>query len=296
MDQRVKKLLGEGPYPFSTDDFNNDGPIEAFTGRGMIILSQKYSFDMPKGTHHHSSYEFLIPLSDTSYTSLENRHVAFDTGKLFPINSEQSHGFYKPMENCHIFAFQIDKDAINEVSIQLYKKNKIEFKNESINMGSELNGLLQMFMNETRSPQPGTDFALSNITNLIIFNVLRDFSSNAPKLFTEKNYCERDNINRAINFLREEFSRNFSLEDVANIANLSPYHFIRIFKSITGKTPYNYLLDIKIEKSIELLALKNHTITEICFLCGFNNLEHFSSVFKRKVGILPSQYRKIKTE
>jgi AraC-like DNA-binding protein len=93
--------------------------------------------------------------------------------------------------------------------------------------------------------------------------------------------------------LREEYSNSFSLEDVARIANLSPYHFIRTFKSMTGKTPYDYLLDVKIENSKNLLKLKNYTITDICFHCGFNNLEHFSSVFKRKVGIIPSQYRKL---
>ncbi len=294
MDQRVKKLLGEGPYPFPTEDLNSDGPIEIYSGRGMIILSQKYCLDMPKGTHHHSSYEFLLPLSEMSFTSIENRHVTFDKGKLFPINSEQVHGFYKPTENCHLFAFQIDCDTLNSISLQLCNKGNVTFVNESASLGSEVSSLLKMFMTEARYMQSGIDLILNNITNLIVLNLLRELKNNLPTHISEKNYCERDNINKAINYLRDQYNKNFSLEDIASIANLSPFHFIRIFKSTTGKTPYNYLLDIKIEKAKELLVLKKHTITEICFLCGFNNLEHFSSVFKRKVGLLPSQYRKLK--
>ncbi len=294
MDQRIKKLLGEGPYPFSTDQVNNEGPIETFTGRTMIILTQKCGLDMPKGGHTHSSYEFSIPLSEMSTTSLENKPVAFEKDKLFPINAEQFHGFLKPTSNCQFLTFQIDKDTLNDISMQFCNKGNVSFVNESVSVGSGVSSLLKMFMTEAKYMQNGIDLILNNITNLIVLNLLRELKSNLPTHISEKNYCERDNINRAINYLRDQYNNNFSLEDIANVANLSPFHFIRIFKATTGKTPYNYLLDIKIEKAKELLVLKKHTITEICFLCGFNNLEHFSSVFKRKVGLLPSQYRKLK--
>ncbi len=292
MNQRMRRLLGEGPYPFTSDQVNNEGPIEAFVGRGMIVLSQKYSLNMPKGTHCHDSYEFLVPLTDMSHTCLDKRPIIFDKSRLLPINSGQEHGFSKPAGNCHFYAFQVDNYTLNDIALQFCNKGQVVFSNESMDLCPEILPLLNMFKNETKYMQTGIDLILDNISSLVVINLLRSVKSNLPRLVTEKNYCERDNINRAINFLREEYSKNFSLEEVARVANLSPYHFIRIFKSVTGKTPYNYLLDIKIEKSKELLRLKTSTITEICFKCGFNNLEHFSSVFKRKVGILPSQYRK----
>ncbi len=74
---------------------------------------------------------------------------------------------------------------------------------------------------------------------------------------------------------------------------MSPYHFIRIFKNETGKTPYEYLVDIKIEKACSLLRRSNLSVTEICFLCGFNSSSHFSTVFKQKIGVSPSMYRQL---
>jgi len=293
MDERIKRLLGDGPYPFPTDEIDGESNIDAFVGQGMIILASKGSINMPKASHSHTSYEFLIPLSDMPYAGVETRIFNFEKNKLFPLNSEQSHGPVKEILGCNLLAFQIDKDTFNDISYSLCKKNNVTFENESFKIEPEMYGLLRMFMEETRNLQAGSDFILQNIINLIAINLLRQLKSNIPKLITEYNYCERENINRAISYLREEYNNSFSLEDVARIANLSPYHFIRTFKSMTGKTPYDYLLDVKIEKSKKLLKLKGYTITDICFHCGFNNLEHFSSVFKRKVGILPSKYRKL---
>ncbi len=292
MEKRLKRLLGDGPYPFSFED-NSESPIEAYTGNGMAVLSQKHAADMPCGTHTHSSYEFVIPIINMNNTVVENKAFIFEYQKIFPLNSGQSHGFSKPTANCQLFALQIDKDFINDISLQLCNTGNVCFTNESTKIGSELNSLLNMYMLEARNRQTGTDFILNNITNLVVISLLRTLKSNLPSPITEKNYTERDNINKAINFIRDNYNKSFSLDEVANTANLSPYHFIRIFKASTGKTPYDYLLDIKVEKAKELLKVNKYTITEICFRCGFNNLEHFSSVFKRKVGILPSQYRKL---
>lgn len=90
----------------------------------------------------------------------------------------------------------------------------------------------------------------------------------------------------------ENYTKEYSLEEVAQLANLSPYYFIKVFKTQTGKTPYDFLVDIKINKACTLLKTSSNTITEICEYCGFSNSSHFTNVFKRKMGVSPSEYRK----
>lgn len=293
MDERMKRLLGDGPYPFPIGDISNESVIDTFVGQGMIVISPKGSFNMPIGKHTHKSYEFLLPISDMPYTLVENKSTYFENNRLFPINSEQSHGPSKVIKGCKLLAFQIDTDTFNDISHPFCNKKDITFENNNFKIGNEIFSLLKMFTEETSNLQTASEFIQQNIINLIVINLLRQINSNIPKLITEKNYCEKENINRAICYLHEEFNNDFSLEEVARVANLSQYHFIRIFKTITGKTPYDYLLDIKIQKSKELLKIKRYTITDICFMCGFNNPGHFSTVFKRKVGVLPSQYRQL---
>lgn len=90
----------------------------------------------------------------------------------------------------------------------------------------------------------------------------------------------------------ENYTGNYSLQEVSRVANLSPYHFIRVFRAETGKTPYDFLLDVKIEKSKEMLKSVSKTVTDACFGCGFNNISHFTVAFKKRVGVTPSDYRK----
>ncbi len=296
MDENMRRMLGDGPYPFPVEDIGTGEIVDSYIGPGMIILTSKGSMFMPRGSHAHESYEFLIPLSDMQNTAIDRKIISIEKNRLLPLNSEQFHGLSKEIHGCRLFAFQIDKDVLNQISYSICNKSEISFQNESYIIGNEIQNLLRMFMIEARNIQAGRDFILQNLVNLIVINLLRQLKSNIPAIFTEHSYCERDNINRAISYLREQFTKEYSLDEVAGIANLSPYHFIRTFKSMTGKTPYDYLLDVKMEKAKELLKQKGYTITEICFICGFNNLEHFASVFKRKVGTLPSQYRKLSTE
>jgi len=79
---------------------------------------------------------------------------------------------------------------------------------------------------------------------------------------------------------------------MADIAKMDRYSFIRSFKAQIGKTPYEFLLDLKIEKAKKMLASKDYSITEISMICDFSSHSHFTTTFKKKTGISPSEYRK----
>jgi len=100
------------------------------------------------------------------------------------------------------------------------------------------------------------------------------------------------NINESIKYLEENYQKEYCLEDLAQAANLSPYHFIRVFKSQTGKTPYEFLMDLKLQKAKEMLLDSTKTITEICSELGFSSPSHFAAVFSKNVGETPKAYRK----
>ena len=112
------------------------------------------------------------------------------------------------------------------------------------------------------------------------------------KAMSKCNHLEKNGIDKVATFIAENYDGEFSMEELAGLVHLSPYHFIRVFKSYTGKTPYQFFLDERIKKAKELLRYNKYSITEVCFLCNFKNTIHFASVFKRKVGMLPSAYRK----
>ena len=78
---------------------------------------------------------------------------------------------------------------------------------------------------------------------------------------------------------------------VAEMCNLGSFQFSRVFKKEQGLTFQQYVVQYRIKKAIELINSKGAYITDVAFDVGFNDLSYFARVFKRYVGICPSEYK-----
>jgi AraC-like DNA-binding protein len=90
---------------------------------------------------------------------------------------------------------------------------------------------------------------------------------------------------QAREFMRHAYGTPVSLPDVAARANLSPYHFLRVYKRACGETPHEFLTRLRIERAKTLLARGSHNVTEACFEVGFSSLGSFSNLFAYRVGL-----------
>lgn len=75
---------------------------------------------------------------------------------------------------------------------------------------------------------------------------------------------------------------------------ISQFHFSHLFKQSLGTTPYQYLLQQRVERAKQLLKQNNHSIMEIAFLCGFNSHSYLSKQFRQLAGMTPKAYRTLK--
>jgi AraC-like DNA-binding protein len=96
----------------------------------------------------------------------------------------------------------------------------------------------------------------------------------------------------ARDFMRYAYACPISLPDISAQANLSPYHFLRVHKLAYGETPHEFLTRLRIEWAKTLLARGSHNVTEACFEVGFSSLGSFSALFRERVGLSPSEYRR----
>ncbi|MCP3099677.1 AraC family transcriptional regulator [Myxococcus sp. K15C18031901] len=102
----------------------------------------------------------------------------------------------------------------------------------------------------------------------------------------------RDSIYAALAAIEASSTEELALGDLANIAGLSPYHFLRVFKRETGVTPHRFLLQTRVRRALELLRDTNRPVTEIAFDVGFGDLSNFINTFRREVGASPARFRK----
>jgi AraC-like DNA-binding protein len=98
-------------------------------------------------------------------------------------------------------------------------------------------------------------------------------------------------VKRAKEYLTENFNKNISLESLAQIAYLSPFHLLRAFRKAVGLPPHEYLINVRVEHARQLLA-QGRAITDVAFETGFCDQCHLNRHFKRIVGVTPGHYLK----
>jgi transcriptional regulator GlxA family with amidase domain len=130
-----------------------------------------------------------------------------------------------------------------------------------------------------------TSFPLRSEDNSIIYVVT---------VFMTKRVCRmRMDIMKAKQFIDEHWSDDFDLERIARIAGISRHHLARLFKKMVGVTPYGYYQEIKIEKIKDALADISLSISQAFSACGADYSSGIKETFKSRVGMTPTQYRKI---
>src|SRR5215218_2295164 len=107
---------------------------------------------------------------------------------------------------------------------------------------------------------------------------------NYPKIYLYKR------IVQAKLFIDSHFSDSLDLNNIANEACFSKFHFIRLFKAIYGKTPHQYLTYVRIENA-KLLLQRGVSITETCFSVGFQSSSSFTALFRQNTKLSPSVYQ-----
>ena len=109
------------------------------------------------------------------------------------------------------------------------------------------------------------------------------------KRFSE---IEGKRMRKIMEYTLDNFDKNLTVKEVAEIANMTPNAFCRYFKQRANKTYFNFVLDIRIGHACKLLSRNRELrISEIAFQSGFNNLTNFNRKFKQIKGLTPSEFR-----
>lgn len=93
-------------------------------------------------------------------------------------------------------------------------------------------------------------------------------------------------------YFEEHYAEHISLDLLAESMYLSPFYISRIFKSETGDTPIRHLIDIRLDKAMEALRSTAMSVSEVAASVGYDDVSHFSKLFKKRFGCPPSKARK----
>lgn len=102
-----------------------------------------------------------------------------------------------------------------------------------------------------------------------------------------------DALDQVKTFINTNLTEPIRIEDMAKVANMSQYHFIRVFKSFTNRSPYQHLLMTRLDYAALLLLNTQLQVQEIAYGSGFSSPEYFVNIFKAKFGRYPTEFRSL---
>ncbi len=132
---------------------------------------------------------------------------------------------------------------------------------------------------------------LSLLDILIFLSATKDTKYILSSGFTANNTNDTDRINTVLQFVMDNYTNDIYIEKIASRLNMSVASFSRYFKHHTRKTFSQYVTEIRISHSCRLLMEDNHTISEICYLSGFDTLSNYHRHFKKMLGVIPKHYK-----
>lgn len=98
---------------------------------------------------------------------------------------------------------------------------------------------------------------------------------------------------KVVSYIEDNLDRSINLTDIASIADVSRFHFVRIFKRQMGLTPMAYLEQARINRAMEMIRRGAQPLTDIALLTGFADQSHFTRRFRRQSGLTPTQYARV---
>lgn len=268
-------------------------PNDCFT----IFTRVKKEFNFP--LHFHEEYELNLILNAKGAKRIVGDNIeTIDDMELVLVGSNLNHAW---------FTHQCKSDEITEVTIQWHK----DLFDDKLLRRNQLSIIRQMFERSMKgisfSPETiklisprilslnqknGFDSVMELISILHDLSTSRNMKTLSDSTFSDFSQPTNSRrIEKAFEYINNNYDKQISLKDLAKLVNMTEVSFSRFIKKRTGSTYIDSLNEIRLGHASRMLIDTTHSIAEISFNCGFNNISNFNRLFKKKKNCTPKEFR-----
>ena len=151
-------------------------------------------------------------------------------------------------------------------------------------------GLLQCMHRELAGQRQPSASAMQGLAQALTVHLVRGYEQAAPQRVL-RGGLPAYKLHRVLDDMHARLSEPFNLGRLAALAELSEFHFSRVFKQATGMSPSRYLIRLRMEQARRLLRESGHAIIDVGLAVGYSSPSHFAQVFRKETGVAPGAYR-----
>ena len=186
---------------------------------------------------------------------------------------------------------QVDPGFFNRSIGEIVKGGKLEFGREMDLSDSQIARLIEAIGTDVQAGSPSGKLFSESIATALSAYIAQQYAVSRPILESYRGGLSRSNLNRVREYIDTHLGEKLELGELASVSGLNLFHFARAFKQSTGESPHQYVLRQRVERAKNLLRDPQSTVLSASALTGFVDQSHFSKVFRRVVGVSPSEFR-----
>jgi AraC family transcriptional regulator len=272
--------------------------------RGLLVTQHQYQgrvFDyaIPRTPEHR-----MVLVKTGAYKG----HYSYNNGAFKSFERQQGGWLfaqgYENRTDWHWQAGSNDEEPISFISLNLdsdllkttAEANEIDDSNielrHYINMRDPL--MEQFALTLQQEIEEGVALSqtyIDTMTQLLAIHLLRNHCSVRRSIPDIKGKLPSISLQRVLDYINSNLDQSLPLAAMAQLANMSAYHFAKVFRSTVGVAPHQYIITCRMDKAKYLLTTTQWSMMQIALAVGCADSSHFATIFKRMVGVTPSVYR-----
>ncbi len=282
-----------------------------FSGEGAPIALRvirgdcgvQHDGDLTSIRHSHDFSELILITAGGGEHWIDGETYRVEAGDIFLIQGNTEH-FFQARHKIEMFNIMFDDGCLQERLRSLRSmagfnafflfepayRNRHKFQSR-LHVSPEgmrpLRSVLQQMAEEAQARRAGWDLVLfAKLLEIFVF-ISREYASGQNRMV--RSLCH---LGELIGQLESRYQEKWTIERIARSVSMAPSTLLPIFKRVTGYSPIEYLLQVRLAKAAELLRSESLTISEIAEMCGFADSNYFTRQFRKHYRISPRDYRR----
>ncbi|WP_084821883.1 AraC family transcriptional regulator [Bacillus sp. SA1-12] len=256
-----------------------------------------FTLDIP--LHWHDHMEWIIVKEGSARIQIDDTFVQLQKDELAFVNSKQLHAAWPLDNNTELIAIVFNEalvrnnglDNTENLYFSPYLNQQLKLPNFLHNdepYSKEISTPIYNLIDEFKREETGFELLIKAELFRIFGLIFRYYCQMEKR---QVNCYQNYNLTTLLNYLRENYEKEISVKDAAQMVNLSPNYFCRVFKKVTGKTLIEYIHLLRINEAERMLIETNWQVTEIAEKVGFESITYFGRVFKKIKSVSPTEVR-----
>lgn len=249
--------------------------------------------------HWHEQFMLMYIQKGVLLLKCGGQEILTDQDSIAIVNPNEIHSGENPELDLEYYSLKVDlllllgnqPDLQQTIYTELLLKNRLIFQNK-ISNDSFLLGCIKNIIKEFQQKREGYELALRGLCYQILTELLRNYTKTVPdQSQLDMQYRRLKQIKPAITYMESHLADKITLGNLSEVTHLSPVHFSRVFKMVSGFSPIEFLNRMRVQKASQLLVNTDKTILEIALETGFNDGNYFSRFFKKCRMETPREFR-----